>query len=65
MLDYLCEVCASHFELLKGYLGAMGLEYAIDPRIVRGLLANGQEQHFPDRQAGIHHYPKRQQREEL
>ena len=37
MLDNLCEDCASHFEKLKGYLGAMGLEYAIDPRIVRGL----------------------------
>ncbi|MBQ6326793.1 MAG: histidine--tRNA ligase, partial [Clostridia bacterium] len=37
MLDNLCEDCAGHFEKLKGYLGAMGLEYAIDPRIVRGL----------------------------
>ena len=37
MLDNLCEDCASHFEKLKGYLGAMDLEYAIDPRIVRGL----------------------------
>ena len=37
MLDNLCADCASHFEKLKGYLGAMGLEYAIDPRIVRGL----------------------------
>lgn len=37
MLDNLCEDCASHFEKLKAYLGAMGLEYQIDPRIVRGL----------------------------
>ncbi len=37
MLDNLCEDCASHFEKLKGYLGAMNLQYAIDPRIVRGL----------------------------
>ena len=37
MLDNLCEDCASHFEKLKAYLGAMGLDYAIDPRIVRGL----------------------------
>ena len=37
MLDNLCEDCASHFEKLKGYLRAMDLEYAIDPRIVRGL----------------------------
>ena len=37
MLDNLCEDCATHFELLKGYLSALGLEYQIDPRIVRGL----------------------------
>ena len=37
MLDNLCEDCASHFEKLKAYLGAMGLDYTIDPRIVRGL----------------------------
>ena len=37
MLDNLCEECGSHFEKLKTYLGAMGLEYSIDPRIVRGL----------------------------
>ena len=37
MLDNLCEECAAHFEKLKAYLGAMGLDYAIDPRIVRGL----------------------------
>ena len=37
MLDNLCGECAEHFENLKRYLGAMGLEYRIDPRIVRGL----------------------------
>ena len=37
MLDNLCEDCASHFEKLKSYLAALGLEYAVDPRIVRGL----------------------------
>ena len=37
MLDNLCEECATHFEKLKGYLSALGLEYRIDPRIVRGL----------------------------
>ena len=37
MLDNLCEDCADHFEKLKGYLAAMGIDYAIDPRIVRGL----------------------------
>ncbi len=37
MLDNLCEDCATHFEKLKGYLAALGIEYAIDARIVRGL----------------------------
>ncbi len=37
MLDNLCEECEEHFEKLKGYLAALGIEYAIDPRIVRGL----------------------------
>ena len=37
MLDNLCPDCASHFEKLKQYLTAMGLDYAVDPRIVRGL----------------------------
>lgn len=37
MLDNLCEDCATHFEKLKGYLSALGIEYAVDARIVRGL----------------------------
>lgn len=37
MLDNLCEDCATHFEKLKGYLAALGIDYAIDARIVRGL----------------------------
>ena len=37
MLDHLCDECAAHFEKLKAYLAALGLEYQIDPRIVRGL----------------------------
>ena len=37
MLDNLCDECAAHFEKLQGYLMALGIEYAIDPRIVRGL----------------------------
>ena len=37
MLDNLCEDCSDHFEKLKKYLGALGLHYNIDPRIVRGL----------------------------
>ena len=37
MLDNLCPDCAEHFEKLKKYLDALGIEYTIDPRIVRGL----------------------------
>ena len=37
MLDNLCPDCAAHFGKLKQYLTAMGLDYAVDPRIVRGL----------------------------
>ena len=37
MIDVLCEECAEHFEALRGYLDALGIEYIIDPRIVRGL----------------------------
>ncbi|WP_053957024.1 histidine--tRNA ligase [Inediibacterium massiliense] len=37
MLDYLCDECKEDFEILKESLSAMGLEYVIDPNIVRGL----------------------------
>lgn len=37
MLDYLCEDCAAHFEGVKALLTDMGIDYTIDPRIVRGL----------------------------
>ncbi|MDY2959673.1 MAG: histidine--tRNA ligase [Hornefia sp.] len=37
MLDYLCDDCASSFEEVKNHLDAMGLEYKVNPRIVRGL----------------------------
>lgn len=37
MLDYLCDDCKDHFEGLKGLLDAMGIEYVVDPWIVRGL----------------------------
>ncbi|HBT49542.1 MAG: Histidine--tRNA ligase [Caldanaerobacter subterraneus] len=35
--DYLCDDCRNHFEELKKYLDAMGYNYIVDPRIVRGL----------------------------
>jgi len=36
-VDYLCPECHDHFESLKTYLDAMGIEYTVDTRIVRGL----------------------------
>ncbi len=37
ILDYLCEDCRAHFEEVKTCLRLAGIEYEIDPRIVRGL----------------------------
>lgn len=37
MLDYLCGDCRAHFEQVKEYLDAVGVEYAVNPTIVRGL----------------------------
>ncbi|MBQ8002302.1 MAG: histidine--tRNA ligase [Clostridia bacterium] len=37
LLDYICPECSEHFEMVKKYLEASGMEYSIDPTIVRGL----------------------------
>lgn len=37
MIDYLCDGCRQHFEQVKSYLAAGGLEYTVDSGIVRGL----------------------------
>lgn len=37
ILDYLCDDCKAHFEKLKELLGIMGIEYKVNPKIVRGL----------------------------
>ena len=37
MLDYLCDDCKKDFEDLKKHLDAMGIDYVVDPTIVRGL----------------------------
>ncbi len=37
MLDYLCEDCKAHFEVLKECLQLASVDYEINPRIVRGL----------------------------
>ena len=37
MLDYLCDDCSDAFTQLKDNLDAMGIDYVVDPGIVRGL----------------------------
>ncbi len=37
VLDFLCDDCKAHFESLKAHLDAAGIEYTVDPGIVRGL----------------------------
>lgn len=37
MLHNLCEECSDHFEKFKEALDLIGLEYTVDPKIVRGL----------------------------
>lgn len=37
ILDYLCEECKTHFENVKDSLNYLGIEYIVDPGIVRGL----------------------------
>lgn len=37
VIDYLCDDCAEHFEGVKAHLSAAGIEYKINPHIVRGL----------------------------
>jgi histidyl-tRNA synthetase len=36
-VDHLCGECEAHLAELKSYLDACGIEYVIDPHIVRGL----------------------------
>ncbi len=36
-VDHLCPDCAAHFETLKRTLDEMGIDYVVDPSIVRGL----------------------------
>ncbi len=37
ILDYLCDDCKAHFEQVKKLLTLSGVEYKINPKIVRGL----------------------------
>ena len=36
-LDYLCDDCRAHFDTVRGTLDAAGVEYQVNPRLVRGL----------------------------
>lgn len=37
IVDFLCDECAEHFKKVQEYLGCAGIEYSVDPNIVRGL----------------------------
>lgn len=37
LLDHLCDECKAHFDELKSRLEDLGIDYTIDPNIVRGL----------------------------
>jgi histidyl-tRNA synthetase len=37
VIDYLCDDCRTHFEDVKKYLTAAGIEFSVNPTIVRGL----------------------------
>lgn len=37
ILDYLCDPCKEHLGAVRSYLDEMGIVYAMDPQIVRGL----------------------------
>lgn len=37
ILDYICEDCSNHLETVKNLLDVAGVEYKINPNIVRGL----------------------------
>ena len=37
ILDYLCDDCRAHFDELKERLDSLGIEYTVNPTIVRGL----------------------------
>ena len=37
VLDYLCDDCAEHFEAVKKHLNSAGIEFKVNPHIVRGL----------------------------
>lgn len=37
ILDYICDECKNHFEVVKKSLDSSGVKYCVNPKIVRGL----------------------------
>ncbi|MGQ9508521.1 MAG: histidine--tRNA ligase [Thermodesulfobacteriota bacterium] len=37
VVDFLCQECQNHFDYVKEYLQMVGLEYVLNPKMVRGL----------------------------
>jgi histidyl-tRNA synthetase len=37
LVDHLCDACAAHFARVRDGLDALGIEYRLEPRLVRGL----------------------------
>ncbi len=37
IIDYLCQDCQDHFDMVKKHLDASSIEYTVNPHIVRGL----------------------------
>lgn len=37
ILEHLCEECAPHFDSVKSHLDRLGIDYKVNPRMVRGL----------------------------
>jgi len=37
VIESLCSVCGDHFSEVRGLIGDLGLSYAVNPRMVRGL----------------------------
>ncbi len=37
IIDYLCDDCRAHFAQVQDYLTAAGIDFSLDPHIVRGL----------------------------
>ena len=37
VIDYICDECQKHFDKVKEYLGMAGLNFILNPRMVRGL----------------------------